>query len=298
MKEGSMKAEVKKLDTATREISVEVTGDVVKNKFEDVFKKITQEAKIKGFRPGHAPRDIVEKEYSGHAHEQVLRELIPEVYQQVLDQEKLDVIDYPQISDVKLERSLLSFKAKVEVSPEITIKDYKGIPLTYTKPAVNADEIKRQLDSMKESRKIDSMDDAFARGLGYPTLDELKAVMERQALVTRDNAQRHDIEKQLIDHLTKGLDVKLPQVLVSKQLEDMLRQTKVDLALKGVPKDKIVAEEEALRKEIEPQARRQVLVYLVLASIARSESIALDDHMTHNVMELLYKNAKWQVQAG
>jgi len=291
-----MKAEVKKLDSATREISVEVSGDVVKNKFEDVFKKITQEAKIKGFRPGHAPRDIVEKEYSHAAHEQVLRELIPEVYQQALDQEKIDVIDYPQITDVKLERAFLSFKAKVEVTPEITIKDYKGIKLTYTKTAVNADELKRQLDSIKESRKIDTMDDAFAHGLGYPSLDELKAVMERQIMVTRDNAQRHAIEKQILDHLTKGLDVKLPQSLVTKQLEDMLQQTKVDLALKGVPKEKIMAEDAALRKEIDPQARQQVLVYLVLSSIARKENIAVDDHMTHTVMDLLYKNAQWEIK--
>lgn len=293
-----MKAEVKKVDNATRQLRVEVSGDVVKNKFEDVFRKITREAKIKGFRPGHAPRDIVEKEYSHVAHEQVLRELIPEVYQQALDQEKLDAIDYPQISDVKLERTLLSFTATVEITPEIAVRDYKGIPLSYTKPSVGADEIKRQLDSMKESRKIDAIDDAFARGLGYPSLEELRAVMERQALVTKDNAQRHAIEKQLIDHLTKGLDVKLPQSLVLKQTEDMLRQTKVDLALKGVPKEKIIEEEGALRKEIQPQAERQVLVYLVLSAIARKENIPVDDHMTHKVMEFLYANAKWETKTA
>ncbi|MCU0650625.1 MAG: hypothetical protein MUC52_00120 [Candidatus Omnitrophica bacterium] len=291
-----MKVEVKKKDKSTRQILVEVSGETVKNKFDEVFKKITQEAKIKGFRPGHAPRDIIEKEFSQTAHEQVLRELIPEVYQQALDQEKIEAIDYPQISEVKLERAFLSFTASVEVTPEITVKDYKNIKLTYTKPSVSADELKRQLDSIKESRKIDALDDGFARGLGYPSLDELKAVMERQVIVSRDNAQRHEIEKQIIDHITAGVDVKLPQSLVNKQLEDMLRQTKVDLALKGVPKEKIMQEEEALRKEIEPQARKQVLIYLVLSSIARSENIASDDHMTHNVMELLYKNAQWEVK--
>ena len=55
-----MKTEVKKIDNSTREINVEVTGDVVKNKFEDVFKRISQEAKVPGFRPGHAPRDMLE----------------------------------------------------------------------------------------------------------------------------------------------------------------------------------------------------------------------------------------------
>ena len=293
-----MKSAVKKVDGSTRELSVELTGELVKNKFEDVFKKITQEAKIKGFRPGHAPRDIIEKEYSHVAHEQVLRELIPEVYQKALEQEKLDVIDYPSISDVKLDRTSLSFKATVEITPEVPVKDYKGITLTYVKPAVNEDEIKRQLDSIKESRKIDSIDDAFARGMGYPSLDELKSVMERQIMVNRDNAQRHAIEKQLIDHITKGLDVKLPQALVSKQVEEMLRQAKIDLALKGVPKEKIIEEEAGLRKEIEPQARQQVLVYLVLSAIARKENIPVDDHMTHKVMDFFYSNAAWEIKTS
>jgi len=293
-----MKTEVRKLDGTTRELRMEVTGDVVKNKFEDVFKKITRDAKIKGFRPGHAPRDIVEKEYSQVANEQVLRELIPQVYQEALEQEKLDVVDYPQISDVKLERAFLSFTARVEITPEIEVKDYKGIPITYTKPSVTADEIKRQLDSIRESRKIDTMDDIFAKGLGYPSLEELKAVMERQALVSKDNAQRHDIEAQVINHLTKGLNVKLPQSLVSKQAQDMLRQAKVDLALKGVPKEKIMEQEATLLKEIQPQAERQVLVYLVLSAIAKKENIPLDDNMMTKVMEFLYTNAKWEIKAG
>ncbi|MBN2831220.1 MAG: trigger factor family protein, partial [Candidatus Omnitrophica bacterium] len=73
-----MKIEVKKTDSNIREINVEVTGDIVKNKFEDVFKHISLEAKVPGFRPGHAPRDILEKQFGASAHEQVLKELIPD----------------------------------------------------------------------------------------------------------------------------------------------------------------------------------------------------------------------------
>ena len=112
-----MKTEVKKLDSNKREISVEVSGDIVKNKFEDVFGQIAKEAKIPGFRPGHAPRDILEKKYASHAHELVMKELIPDLYNQAIDKEGLDVIELPNISDVKLDRTTLSFKAEVEISP-------------------------------------------------------------------------------------------------------------------------------------------------------------------------------------
>ena len=119
-----MKIAVKKLDDNKREIIVEVGGDIIKNKFEDVFQKITQEAKIPGFRPGHAPRDLVEKHYGVTVHEQVLKELVPDIYNQAVDKEGLDVIDLPEITDVKLDRENLAFKATVEVSPEIDVKNY------------------------------------------------------------------------------------------------------------------------------------------------------------------------------
>jgi len=292
-----VKTEVKKIDATKREISVEVSGEIVKNKFEDTFKKIGQEAKVSGFRPGHAPRDILEKHYSAHAHEQVLRELVPDVYNQDIDQEKLEVVELPEIFDVKLDRSNLSFKAKVEVSPEITVENYKGIKINYQKLSVSGDEIKRSIDALKESRKVEVIDDGFARNLGYPSLSELESAVGRQMFIQKDNQQRQKIENEIIETITKDMDFKLPQRLVNRQLEDLLRQAKLDLALRGVPTEKIEEEAKRLTLEFEPEAKRQVKIYLVLSAIAKKENIAQDDHMSRRVMEFLLREADWKEQA-
>ena len=102
-----IKAEVKKIDSSKREINIEVTGDRVKNQFEEAFKKIGETAKVAGFRPGKAPRDILEKNFSREANEWVLNKLIPEVYQESVKNENLDVVDLPEISDIKIERNSL-----------------------------------------------------------------------------------------------------------------------------------------------------------------------------------------------
>ncbi|MDD2679424.1 MAG: trigger factor, partial [Candidatus Omnitrophica bacterium] len=248
-----MKTEVKKVDNNVRELSIEVSGEVVKNKFEDVFKRISAEAKIPGFRPGHAPRDILEKNYAAAAHEQVLKELVPDVYNEAVNKEGLDVIELPEISEVKLDRQALSFKAKVEVSPEIEVKDYKGIKIDYKSVSVAGDEVKRAIDALKESRKLDAADDALAKSLGYPSLAELEKVLERQIFIQKENAERQKIESAIIEGLIKKVDFKLPQGLVKRQLEDMLRQSKVDLALKGVAREKIEEQDEKMRKELEPE---------------------------------------------
>ncbi len=291
-----MKTEVKNIDSSKKELSIAVEGDIVKNKFEDVFKKIGKGCKVKGFRPGHVPRDILEKEFSSFAHEQVLKELIPELYTKALEKEGLHVLDLPQITDVKLDKSTLSFKAQVETTPEIAIKNYRGLKITYKKIKVSAEEIKRNIDSLKETRKIDILDDNCAKNLGYPDLEELEKAVERQIVAQKDNAQRRELENQIIEQLTKGLDFKLPQSLVNRQLDDLLRQAKVELALRGVHREKIAEDEKEYIKELEPQARNQVKVYLVLSEIAKKENIALDEQMSHKVMEFLFKEASWEIK--
>ncbi len=291
-----MKTEVKKIDANIREINVEVNGDVVSNKFEDVFKRISSEAKVPGFRPGHAPRDILEKQFGPTAHEQVLKELIPDIYSQAVDKEGLDVIELPQISEVKLDRSNLSFKARVEVSPEINIKDYRNIKINYKNVSVSADEVKRSIDSFKETRKLEKLDDSLAKSLGYPSLSELEKVLEKQIFLQKENSERQKLESQIIESLVKGLDFKLPQSLVKRQLEDMLRQAKLDLALKGIPREKIEEQEKKMREELEPETRNQVKVYLILSSIAKKENIPLDEHMPRKVMEFLLKEADWNIK--
>ena len=290
-----MKTEVKKLDNNVRELKVEVSGEVVKNKFEDVFKRIGEEAKVPGFRPGRAPRDILEKNYAASAHEQVLKELVPDIYNEAINQEGLDVIELPEISDVKLERESLSFKAKVEISPEINVKDYKGIKIDYKAVSVAPDEIKRAIDSLKESRKIDNLDDNLAKSLGYPNLSELEKVLDKQIFIQKENAERQKVEGEIIEGLLKSVDFKSPQGLVKRQLEDMLRQAKVDLALKGMPRDKIEEQDNKMREELEPEAAKQVKIYLILAAIAKKEKIAQDDHMPRRVMEFLLREASWTV---
>jgi len=293
-----MKTEVKKLDSTKCEINVSVSGELVKTKFESVFSEIAKAAKVPGFRPGKAPRDVLEKHYASAVHEQVLKELVPDVYNQAIEEQKLDVIELPQISDVKLDRSSLSFKATVELVPDIAIKDYKNQKIVFKPVSVSPDEIKRHIDSIKESRKLENIDDKFARSLGYPNLAELEQAVQRQIFISKENHQRANIENELIDNIMKGLEFKVPPSLVERQTQDNLRQTKIDLAMKGVPREKIEEQEKMLLERITPEAKTQVKVYLVLSQIAKKENISIDDHMPRKVVEFLLQEADWKIEAA
>ena len=289
-----MKTELKKIDGAKVELYVEVSGDIVKENFEKAFHEIGGKAKIKGFRQGHVPRDILEKEFSSNAHEIVLNKLIPEVYNNAVDKEGIDVIDMPNISEVKLDRNTLSFKAAVEVSPQIKVNNYKKLKINYKSIEVTADDLKRYIDALKESRKADNVDDNFVKGLGYPNLAEFEKVVERQIFIQKENLQRQKIENEVINDISKGVEITLPQALVNRQLQELLRQAKLDLALKGVPRDKIEEQEKRMTEELSGEAKKQVEIYLILSEIAKRENITVDDHMPRRVIELLFREADWK----
>ncbi|MCX5714342.1 MAG: trigger factor [Candidatus Omnitrophica bacterium] len=289
-----MNTQVKNLDNGKREIAISLSGEKVKNKFEEVFKKIGENAKVPGFRPGHAPRAMLEKNFSGQAHDQVLKELIPDIYDEAVKKEGLDVVDLPEITEVKLDRENISFKATVDVRPEIPVKPYKGIKVNFKNIEVTPDEIKRSIDSIKESHKFTAVDDDLAKCLGYPSLAELEKIVEKQIFLEKSNAERQKVDNEIIEAITRDLHFKLPKSIVNRQLEDMVRKTKVDLALKGLPREAIDKEDKSISEKLLPEAEKQVRVYLVLAEIAKKENIPQDEHMPSKVMELLLKEASWQ----
>jgi FKBP-type peptidyl-prolyl cis-trans isomerase (trigger factor) len=289
-----MKTEVKKLDNGRCEILISLSGDVVKNKFEEAFKKVGQSAKLAGFRAGHVPRELLEKNFSGPAQEAVIESLIPQTYEQAITQEKIDALDLPKITEVKLDRANLSFKATVEVRPEIKVSNYKGIVLEAKKIEVTPDEIKRAIDAIKESHKLDYAEELLARSLGYPGCAELDQAVEKQLYLEKANVQRQSLENAIIKAVTKDLHFHLPQAMVNGQMQDMLRQVKVELVLKGLSREAIDKEEKNISEKLLPEAKRQVSVYLVLAQIAKQENIAIDEQMPHKVIELLLREAMWQ----
>ena len=71
-----MKVEVKKVDAVRHELKFEIPKERVSQKFDEVYKELGKIVKVKGFRPGKVPRQILESQHSGTAQEEVLQKLL------------------------------------------------------------------------------------------------------------------------------------------------------------------------------------------------------------------------------
>lgn len=289
-----MKVETKRLDTTKVQLDIEVPAESVKQKFDQVYEKLGKEAKIPGFRPGKAPRDILEKHHGRLAREELIKNLIPEAYRDSLEKEKISAIEPPEISEVKLESNILSFRAIVEVRPEIAVKNYKNIKLKYKKVTISPDEIEKALGNLKETHKAQgASDEKFSRSLGYPDVLAMRASVERQLFVQKEDDGRYHLQEGLIKELLDNLRFKTPQSLLERRLEELVHQAKVQLASRGMSKEQIESKEGELRKELYAEAESQVKTYLVLDEIAQRENIPQDEHMSQRVIEFLLREADW-----
>ena len=110
-------------------LSVEIDADQVLRSIEQAYSRLAPRVRIAGFRPGKAPRPMVEREIGWPTLRQEALDLIlPTAYNSALDEAGLDPIDVPRVEVQQFDRGQpMKFTATVSIKPEITLKDYKDI---------------------------------------------------------------------------------------------------------------------------------------------------------------------------
>ncbi len=132
---------------------VEVEAQKVDETLESVTKDFQKEANLPGFRPGKAPREMVLRKYTKDIEAESKRKLISEAYHKALEEQKFDVVGYPDIEEIQFGRGQpLQFAATIETSPEFELPEYKGIPVQREDRNVTDEDVVRALDVLRQSR--------------------------------------------------------------------------------------------------------------------------------------------------
>ena len=125
-----MKSEIKSSDGLVREIEVEVPADVVDAAYSDAYEKYRKQAKIKGFRPGKAPRKVLERLYKKDVHADVKSRLIQNSFIDALKETDLNIVGDPKLDPPELDaKGPYKYDATVEIRPAIEDVEFKGLTL-------------------------------------------------------------------------------------------------------------------------------------------------------------------------
>jgi trigger factor len=141
---------------AAKKVTIEIPQERIAEVMGQQFKELRAQAAIPGFRPGHAPQKLIEKRFATDVKEQVRRNLVSESYQQAIEQNKLNVLGEPEFENAEgitlPAEGSLTFSFQVEVQPDITLPDYRGIKIKKPKVEVKDEHLAQAMTNLREQQ--------------------------------------------------------------------------------------------------------------------------------------------------
>jgi trigger factor len=152
MSNSNINSTVELLDDNKVKLSVEVDEAEFDSALDAAFKRIAKEVRVPGFRPGKAPRRLLEAQFGhGVGREEALREALPDYYARAVVAHDVDVIAPPDIEITSgQEEGAVAFAAVVEVRPVIEVAGYDGLQVKIPSPVPSDEEIDEQIDRMRQ----------------------------------------------------------------------------------------------------------------------------------------------------
>lgn len=146
-----MKATAERIEKNTVLLEIEVETEKVNQAMDKAYRKVVKEVNIPGFRKGKAPRPMVERYVGAETlFGEAAEIIVPEAYMQALKETETEPINQPQIDIVQGEPGkALIFKATVEVKPEVTLGEYKGMEVKRSSTEVTDEAVAKELEKLQ-----------------------------------------------------------------------------------------------------------------------------------------------------
>ncbi len=145
-----MKASVEEISSIKKKVSIEIPEDQVTQEVESFYKDLGKKAKIKGFRPGKVPRDILERYFKDYIKTEVIQKLIQDTYPQALSEANLQPVSPPVVDPGEFENGKpFQYSAVIEVKPDIKLEGYTGLKIEGKKEEVKDEEVGERLKALQ-----------------------------------------------------------------------------------------------------------------------------------------------------
>ena len=163
-----MSVQVEKLEKNMAKLTIEVSADRFDKAIEEAYQKTRSRIALPGFRKGKAPRKMIERAYgAGIFYEDAANILIPQAYDEALEETEETIVSRPDIDIVQIEAGKpFIFTATVALKPEVTLGEYKGLEVEVSDTAVTDEDVQKEIDTQrdKNSRMVDVTDRAVQQG--------------------------------------------------------------------------------------------------------------------------------------
>jgi trigger factor len=146
-----MKVQVEEKPESISTLKIELPPDEVSKEWDTIANSFARFAKIPGYRPGKAPRAVIDKRFRKEIQDEVTKKLVSKSYREAIEQKKLRVASLTTLEDVHFgEDKSMRFQATVVTAPEFKLPNYKNIPVELPDTKVTEAEIEATLERLRD----------------------------------------------------------------------------------------------------------------------------------------------------
>ena len=148
----AVRSSVETLTDHRVKLTIELDEAEFETEIEAAFKRIAREVRIPGFRPGRAPRRLLEAQLGPQTGRvEALRASLPDYYARAVVEHDIDVIDTPHIEVTEgSESGPVCFDAVVDVRPAVLVSGYDDLRVQIPSPVVDQAEISGEIDRFRQ----------------------------------------------------------------------------------------------------------------------------------------------------
>src|SRR6266513_4913606 len=137
-----MKVEVEKQPDSVSTLRIELPPEEVAKEWDAIAGSFVRFAKIPGYRPGKAPRAVIDKRFRKEIQDELTKKLVSKSYHEAVEQEQLRVASLTNIEDIEFaDDKSMRFRATVVTAPEFELPDYKQIPVQLPETTISVEEV-------------------------------------------------------------------------------------------------------------------------------------------------------------
>ena len=314
-----MQVQIEEVNTTRRKLAVEVPLDAVSAELDRAFGRVQREATLKGFRPGRAPRAVLEKYFGDQVRADVLSHLIEHSYSDAVKQAGLRPVGPPEIVPESVEAGKpLRYSAIVDVLPKIEIRDSAGLPAKRPRRPVKEDDVDRAVENLRESlaelRPVEDRDEArdgdfvsidyVASSGGHPLPNGKR---ENRLIEVGKGSIPTELDKALAGLKVgerKEIDVEFPPENPDPALAG--KRVRFEVTLRGIREKVLPAANDDLAKEhgecstleeLRGKLRERIVESLAREAEDRVREQVLDELLRRNAFEIPQSLVERQVAA-
>lgn len=134
-----------------KEISVKIEGEKWSSAVDKAFVSANSKAKIDGFRPGHAPKEVFFKKYGKESlYQEAAKIVLEDAYREVFDNNKdLQIVAYPDIDIKSIDENGVEFTFKLTLKPDVKLGKYKGLDVKKKSVKVTNEEVEHEIEHLR-----------------------------------------------------------------------------------------------------------------------------------------------------